>query len=91
MKQLYLRVFGTDSRGNGTYEWTERKEAAAVYDKTQAEIDCDLLNRHAPDRVIPEGRTETRIFENFRIVEAGEGQFCIAFESRNEAERAISD
>jgi hypothetical protein len=90
MKKLYVRSFGTDINGKVIYEWTEDQTSAARYHKTQAEIDCDLLNRHSPDRITPEVGGVRLIFENYRVVEVAEGQFGIAFESRTEAERLIS-
>jgi hypothetical protein len=90
MKKLYVRSFGTDVNGKVIYEWTEDQTSAALYHRTQADIDCDLLNRHSLDRITPEVGEERLVFENYRVVEMAEGQFGIAFESRAEAERSIS-
>ena len=68
MKELYIRDFGTAPNGNSTYEWTENKSSAALYSRAQAEIDCDLLNRHSHGRIAPDGVEERLIFENFRVM-----------------------
>ena len=86
MKLMYVRSFGTGLNGNSVYEWTADRTSASLYCKTQAETDCDLLGRRAPERVIPENATERLVFENFRVEEVVEGGFGIAFESSTEAE-----
>ena len=90
MKELYLRSFGTDPTGNSTYEGTENKSSAALYEEAQAEIDCNLLSRRSPDRITPEGGGERLVLENFRIVKMDDNQFGIVFETRTEAEWLVS-
>ena len=85
MKQ-YLKGFGTDLGGNAVYEWTPDQRLATLYDKTQAELGRDFLNRHSPDKVTPKSGGGRLFFDNFRLEEISEGGFVIAFESRTEAE-----
>jgi hypothetical protein len=90
MKEFYVRSFGTDPNGKSIYEWTHDKSSAALYERAQAESDCDLLNRRSPDRITPERAGDRLIFENFRIVQMGDDKFVIVFEARTDAEWLVS-
>ena len=87
MKQLYIQSWGLVRDGDFTFVCTECQESASLYDEVQANIDCNLLNRFSPRKVTPETGRERLFFENFRVLMVTDGLFCIAFESRTEAER----
>lgn len=89
MKESYVRSFGTDRNGNSTFEWTENQISAGLYDEVQAHIDCELLNRFSPGTVTPKAGGERLLFENFRLLKVTERLYCMAFESRTEAERIV--